>query len=958
LSLALLFFAGAAHADSQQIYLQCLTNFETYAETIWTDAAYIGAPADAGYWGDGTSNGNGGIRGNGGVALAYAVLCLAYPADLQFSNRLSRVRQALNYNAGTHVTGTNKCVNGTQWGWSSGTLATCSSDSGSDWQSSLWAAEMGLACVLVQSNLPAATVAAVQRVIASEANHRGGVAPCSGYLGDTKAEENGWDSNVLALGAAWLSSNTNAAAWLTAAMSYLANTYTVADTNGDPLASWITTVNLYPDYALQNHGFFHPEYQYVSGEEMGDSWLMARLANPNVAAQLSPFAEHNVLAVWTNFQHCVMDSGEAAFPAGEDWALHSYGQNSHLAWLTVHFNDPVARWDEAQVAVLERYRQMVNTNGMFVGPSGGGFYREAVQAYRTAMAWLQWANAENPTGPTSPASTYSIIHMPDVGIIEQHGANGYCSVSYGPQTAGSAPHVMAVIEAPTKQFSNSVYTVTPRCPGVMGLGAMGTPTAGRLVSLTTNGNTFQAELQLTNGANGTTEVYIGCTGESIGILEVPWPASGVSNSLAASFITGIENAPLTGGSRLVEWSGGSASITNLSGASASATNNWICVAGHYGLAAGPAGYFNYKAATSYTRVMPGLNESGTAEDSLQFYPTNSLTPRYAVYFPGRNALQTSNLAAQISWTLYGTNVTLTFPGADGATAQLSGIVPPQPVYLPYALSVASVSASSYQAAFPPTNAVDGNYNDFWVSSGANPGQGPTAQHPEWLFVTFPRLAAVSEFKVYPRTVNGGYGPKNMQMLLNGASIYSGTMAPTTTLDVELSPPVYATNAELYISSSYDPDYPTNSRNVQVVEMVFYERALPGTFADWQLQFFTDAQLENPAISSTAAEPAGGNVPNLLEFVVDGNPWTPVLANFALTSTLPSANQVAIQFRERPQLGNVTRQFQASTDLINWSDTSPLSVITQQILGTVLVYQAVFPTQQNQAFYRIRYSLTN
>src|SRR5579862_9607026 len=72
-----------AQTNSQQIYLQCLTNFETYAETIWhTNGSGI---PDAGYWGDGGNSGNGGIRGNGGIAVAYAVLCVALPNDPRFS---------------------------------------------------------------------------------------------------------------------------------------------------------------------------------------------------------------------------------------------------------------------------------------------------------------------------------------------------------------------------------------------------------------------------------------------------------------------------------------------------------------------------------------------------------------------------------------------------------------------------------------------------------------------------------------------------------------------------------------------------------------------------------------------------------------------------------------------------------------------------------------------------------
>ena len=286
---------------------------------------------------------------------------------------------------------------------------------------------MGLACALLQSNLPAATVAAVQRVIASEATHRAGIAPCTLALstGDTKAEENGWDSNPIALAAAWLSGSNSAPTWLAAAQSYLANIYTVSNTAGDPLANWVSTVTLFPEFALENHGFYHPTYEMVAGMSAGDSLLMARLAGTN-ATQMLPYANHNVEMVWTtNLSDMLFDSGEFAYPSGLDWELHDYEQDSYLTWMAAHFNDPVARWADAQMAQLVRYRQNVNSNGMFVGVSGGGFYREAVEARRTAIAWLQWANADYAAGPTNPPQPV-VSFFPDVQVIAQRSRLGFC----------------------------------------------------------------------------------------------------------------------------------------------------------------------------------------------------------------------------------------------------------------------------------------------------------------------------------------------------------------------------------------------------------------------------------------------------------------------------------------------------------------------------------------------------
>ena len=384
--------AASLHTGSQQTYLICLLDFERYAELNWHTAAYSNAPADSGYFGDGASGGNGGLRASCGTAVAYAVLAEAFPAATNRATRLDRVRQALNYAANTHVSGAQLCVNGKHWGH--------------EWQSAFWAGHMGIACLVAQADLPAGTIEAVKRAVADEANYRAGIPPASGYVNDTKAEENAWNSHVVALAAAWMPTHTNAGLWLRSAKQYLVNTHTVAQTNGDPLASWITTVTHYPDFALENHAFYHPGYKACSGEMVGDSWLMARLANPAIAAELEPFAAHNVLAAWTNYTYALLDSGEVHFAAGEDWDLNDYDQNTYLAWVAAHFNDPLARWADDRVSQLVRYRQALSGDGRFVGDATAlGFTREAVQAYRSALAWLHWQVRQIPnrsqrrTGP-------------------------------------------------------------------------------------------------------------------------------------------------------------------------------------------------------------------------------------------------------------------------------------------------------------------------------------------------------------------------------------------------------------------------------------------------------------------------------------------------------------------------------------------------------------------------------
>jgi hypothetical protein len=297
-------------------------------------------------------------------------------------------------------------------------------------------------------------------------------------------------------------------------------------------------------------------------------------------------------------------------------------------------------------------------------------------------------------------------------------------------------------------------------------------------------------------------------------------------------------------------------------------------------------------------------------------------------------------------------------------------------YAPYPLPNTLVIDSSEQAGFPATNAVDGSLSTFWVSYGTASGQGPSVSNPEWLFVIFPREVALSEFLVYPRS---GYAPGDVQMIVNsallpgtppngtetigiptnGTSIYTGTMANSATpLDVVLSQPVYATNAQLYITSAYDPTYPTSPRNAQVAELVFNERAMPGTFGDWELGAFTSAQINNSAISSPFADPDHDGVLNLQEFAVGGNPLVADATNAAMSAVFLAGNQVAVQYQARNQMGDVSLQFQTSPDLINWTNVTPVVINQLTNLGTISINRAVFPHQTPMLFYRLDYGLTN
>jgi hypothetical protein len=251
--------------------------------------------------------------------------------------------------------------------------------------------------------------------------------------------------------------------------------------------------------------------------------------------------------------------------------------------------------------------------------------------------------------------------------------------------------------------------------------------------------------------------------------------------------------------------------------------------------------------------------------------------------------------------------------------------------------LASVIASSVLAGLPPANAVDGDLNSYWASAAPSSNQ--------WLQVTFPRPVAVSRFQLI---APAGYGPKSVQLFFNGLISYSNTMSSSGVWDVIVSPPLYATNAYLYVYNSY-------YSWALVSELNFFETTPPGTFADWQLQNFSAAQLTNSAFSSPAADPDHDGVFNLVEYATISNPMVSDATNAAINASLLSPGQFSLRFRERNDMESVTRQFQTTSTLINnWMGVTPVSVNPLGNFGEASIHQAVFTIATNSSFYRIGY----
>lgn len=623
-------------------YLNALLKFEPWAESVWHDYPAI---EGAGYFGDGASGGNGGIRGTTGIAIAYAVLIREYPNAPEKARRLKHLQATLKFAEETHQSGPASAVatDGKKWGAYPG----IDKKDPRIWQSAMWAGAMGFAASLVEKQLDPAVVAGCKRAVAAEADLLATIPPPSGYQLDSKGEENAWDTSIPALAAAWMPNDSRAAKWIETAKLYLANSYTVpADTSG-AIKKWIKTQTLFPSFAMENHGFYHPSYQAVAGMSMGDTYLMAKFLSPGLSKELIPFTDHNVEHVWGFLKDIILDSGEMAFPSGLDWSLHSYEHISYLAYLSTHFEDPQAQWAEERLAKEILYRQSVNGDGRFVGEScPDGFYREAVEAVRIANAYLHHQFAGFPVMKGSPIKPRT-VNYPDVGLLIHRTDKQLVTVSYGSQT-------MALVYPLGGTTAGQKFITSPNPRSL--IGGRGKAT---MKNYQPTADGFTADLEMVNNKGLRSHVAIKSGRETTALVELP-----VDGQLAADwYVMSVENHPLTGPQRTLLSTARSKIFKERSGSKPDTVNSsWVNVDNWMGVVSPTAGAFIYRNASAY-------NRNGAAEDNLLFHPADLQSPRALIVIAGANADVTHKVAESVKLNVSG-NVKLTYTDLSGKQAVL------------------------------------------------------------------------------------------------------------------------------------------------------------------------------------------------------------------------------------------------------------------------------------------------
>lgn len=403
-----------AESEMKAGLLQMLADFMPYAASLYVDAPDNAEGESCGYFranSAGASNEDG-VRTNADMAMVCAMVCeygparMTLPQGLDFDTLRSMASKALTYGYSTHKANRlAPCTDGRHWG--SVSVADHS------WESSLWTMSLALASHFLRDDLTDAQKQRIYNMVKAECDYELERDIPWGYAGgDTKAEENGWEANVLACALGLYPDDPMAERWFDRLRRFAVNSYSI-DTDADdrtvidPDRDSATVADLhagpclFPDYTLQNHGYFHTSYQNVVMQELGESALALALLQGDKPKWRTNALMHNCPEVMSHvLAQLALADGELAMPNGNDWSMFLFDQITSYSTAACLLRDPNALMLENLAYKAIKSRQQTTPDGSWLMHSDIGPRRMGVQAHRVMMTYLMHALA--PTASLTP----------------------------------------------------------------------------------------------------------------------------------------------------------------------------------------------------------------------------------------------------------------------------------------------------------------------------------------------------------------------------------------------------------------------------------------------------------------------------------------------------------------------------------------------------------------------------
>lgn len=403
--------------------LQMLADFTPYMRDNWqeiNDKNSAGSPLGV-FKGENTmGNNEQGVRHNADFSMICAFLVkyaqgkVTLPDGITWDNLKDWAARSLNYAYSTHKANRlYACKNNSYWG------STAKNDS--QWESSLWAMSVAYSAFFQWNTLTADQKNAIEKLLEAECNYELERDIPTGYNGDTKAEENGWEADVLAVALGLFPDNAKAPQWFERMREFAINSYshpddasnnTVIDPEYDnkTVADLYRGQNLFDDWTLQNHSLFHTSYQNVVMQELGEAALGLKLFQKELKGtekwKSNALMHNNQKVMDRVLNRLALADGELAMPNGNDWSLFLFDQITSYSTMACFLQDPVALFLENMAYKYIRARQTTTADGSWLLRADVGSRRMGVEAHRVMMTWLM--HEVMPTASLTPATWQEI----------------------------------------------------------------------------------------------------------------------------------------------------------------------------------------------------------------------------------------------------------------------------------------------------------------------------------------------------------------------------------------------------------------------------------------------------------------------------------------------------------------------------------------------------------------------
>ncbi|MBQ0072657.1 MAG: dockerin type I repeat-containing protein [Prevotella sp.] len=386
--------------------LQMLADFSKYMVNDWYQCTAPNSINETcGYFNGENSGGSNeqGVRPNADLSMICAFLVkygkpagVKLPAGVTWEKIESMALQSLVFAYSTHKANKLKVCSGNgYWG------STSTSDA--VWESSLWAMSVAYSAFFQWDKLTADQRNYIYKLLKAECNYELGRSIPTGYSGDTKAEENGWEADILAATLGMFPDDDLASRWFERLREFAINSYshTSDANNGTVIDEWYDNktvadlykgANLYDDYSLQNHNLFHTSYQNVVMQELGEAALalkMFQLGLHGTEKWKTNALMHNNQEVQDSILNWLaLADGELAMPNGNDWSLFLYDQITSYSTMACFKRDVNALMLENMAYKYIKARQKTTTDGSWLLRADVGARRMGVEAHRVMMTYL------------------------------------------------------------------------------------------------------------------------------------------------------------------------------------------------------------------------------------------------------------------------------------------------------------------------------------------------------------------------------------------------------------------------------------------------------------------------------------------------------------------------------------------------------------------------------------------